>query len=233
MRVAVVDDDPYIISLITNMISAYWRDIPYEQDDFINGLEFIQSIPSNDYNIVFMDIEMDIIDGIEAVKRLREIDINENIYVIYISSHTDNAYNLFSFHPFGFLKKPIVYEDIANTLKAIERDMQKNQEYISITVDRKAIIVSLNDVIFVQSAKHKLSIFLYSGKILDCYMKMEDLEKKITCLVHYFIRIHTSYLVNKHYIELYKRESISVKGVELPVSRKYRDFVLKNFHESC
>lgn len=232
MRIAVVDDDPYIISQITCMLSSYWNEKEYVQDDFVNGYEFIKSIHQYEYNIVFMDIEMNNIDGVEAIKQLREIDINESVYVIFVSSHVDNLHNLFRFHPFGFIKKPVLYEDIANILLSIENHIQKKQEYISIIVERKNVIVSLYDIVFIQSEKHKLSLFLNSGTVLDCYMKMDSLEKVIKSKVHYFLRIHTSYLVNKHYIELYKRESISLKGSELPISRKYRESVLKNFHES-
>lgn len=161
ISIAVVDDDFANIAIITQAISNFFKEDEYEQDDFYDGIEFVEHIrQSAKYNIVFMDIEMKMMNGDEAVRILREVEDDENTYVIFMSSHTDNLTRLFALHPFDFIVKPSEYKTIMNILKKIKFSMKKSRTSISLTVNRKNVEIYLSEIKYIQSEAHKLNIHL-------------------------------------------------------------------------
>lgn len=224
ISIAVVDDDFANIAIITQAISNFFKDDEYEQDDFYDGIEFVEHIrQSAKYNIVFMDIEMKMMNGDEAVRILREVEDDENTYVIFMSSHTDNLTRLFALHPFDFIVKPPECKTIMNILKKIKFFMKKSRTSISLTVNRKNVEIYLSEIKYIQSEAHKLNIHLCNtSEIISCYMKMDELFYMIQGKNYDFIRVHTSYIVNKQYITKYTKKSISIGEEEIPISNKYR-----------
>lgn len=231
MRIAVVDDDYRVIAQVTNYLDKYFNDTSYTQDDYTDGIEFINSLSESKYNIVFMDLEMEHINGTDAIKKLREIDENENTYVIFISSHDDNLIPLFSLHPFGFIQKPFSYDDIFQYLSRIVNHIQENNRLLPLTINRKNILLPVADILYVHSERHKLIIHLKDSSIYETYEKLNSFEAKLTEISSDFLRIHTSFLVNKKYVTLYKRESLFIGTTELQISRKYLDQVINNLHK--
>lgn len=82
ISIAVVDNDFANIAIVTKVISQFFEKDEYEQDDFYDGVEFVEQLrQSIKYNIVFMAIEMKIMNGDEAIRILRELEDDENTYV--------------------------------------------------------------------------------------------------------------------------------------------------------
>ena len=177
INIAVVDDDFENIAIITRVISYFFKKDEYEQDDFYDGVEFVEHIrQSARYNIVFMDIEMKMMNGDEAVRILREVEDEENTYVIFMSSHTDNLTRLFALHPFDFMVKPLESNTIMDILRKIKSFMKKSRTTISLTVNRKNVEIYLSEIKYIQSEAHKLNIYLCNtSEIVSCYMKMDEL----------------------------------------------------------
>ena len=89
ITIAIVDDDYKMLAKFSEILGRYYGTGNVIQQDYVNGLEFVRSLSEGLPNIVFMDIEMDLMDGREAIEKLREKDRNENTFVVFISSHTD------------------------------------------------------------------------------------------------------------------------------------------------
>lgn len=232
IHIAVVDDDYRVIADITRMLKAFYGEDRYEQDDFCDGYEFIQNIGKPIiYDIVFMDIEMKRMNGEDAIRKLRESDINENTYVVYISSHTDNLSSLFALHPFDFLVKPVSYDKLSEVLKKMSIAMVNKRASISVTVNRKEMDICLSEIRYIQSEAHKLKIFMReSGVVLYCYMKMDDIYKKIQEKSSDFVRIHASFIVNRCYVSRYQKASLLIGNTEIPISQKFRNEMMINIH---
>lgn len=232
MRIAVVDDDSRVMALLTKYIAAFFRETAYVQDDFSNGAEFIESLSEYEYNIVFMDIEMNCMNGEEAVKILRKQDINENVFVVFVSSHTNNLTSLFSLRPFDFITKPFSYDDVNSILSAIMSKINTRNGFITITTNRQKYKLSVNDIMYINSDKHKLIIFLQNNKTLEAYMKLTDIEAELNAVSSDFLQIHKSFIVNRKYIKQYKRESIVIGDATLNISRQYQDSIMLSFREN-
>lgn len=230
ISIAVVDNDFANIAIVTKVISQFFEKDEYEQDDFYDGVEFVEQLrQSIKYNIVFMAIEMKIMNGDEAIRILRELEDDENTYVVFMSSYTDNLTSLFSLHPFDFIVKPLDKNIIMNILRKIKLSMSRNRMSISLTVNRRNVEIFLSEIKYIQSEAHKLNIHLCNTtEIITCYMKLNELF----CLIQEknleFIRVHASYIVNKQYVTKYTKKFVSIGEEEIPISNKYRVNITKD-----
>lgn len=233
IHIAVIDDDYRTIADITQALVNFYGKDEYDQDDFKDGLEFTRNLGSPvKYDIVFVDIEMEHMNGEETIRKLREIDINENIYVIYVSSHTDNLYNLFSLHPFDFIVKPIDYDRVAEVLRKISTSMMDRRAEITVIENRKEVRIRLSEIKYIQSEAHKIKIILNtSSEPISCYMKMDSLHKKIQEKSSDFIRVHASFIVNRCYVSRYLKNAVLIGNVEIPISNRYRNEMMSNIHK--
>lgn len=232
MSIAVVDDDDRVLARFTSILERYFGAENYVQQDFSNGQEFIDSLAGGLPNIVFMDIEMKLMNGKDAVHKLREKDINESTFVIYVSSHTDQLVSFFSLHPFDFLVKPFSDEDVFAILRKISDRISKDNKTCTLMIDRKEVGIHVSDVIWVQSQGHRLEVKTCTGeKSYYCYGKLNDFYRSLEELSDDFIRIHTSYVVNRKYITKFTQSEVFVKEQAFPISTKYKMEMTMKLHE--
>lgn len=228
LHIAVVDDDMRVVADITNILQLFYKDIVYEQEDFSDGAEFVESLKDNKrYDIVFMDIEMPEINGDEAVRELRKSDADEKTFVVYVSSHTDNIVGLFSLHPFDFVEKPVNQSKVISILQKISKARQDKLSTITVLVNRREQKIVLSDIIYAESEGHRLLIYLKGQpEPLVSYTKMDEFYKLIRENSVDFIRTHTSFVVNRCYVNRYFRDHVLVGSHEIPVSSKYKNKML-------
>ena len=190
-RIAIVDDDNRITLKISAILEKYYGKNSYMEEEYANGAEFIQEFTEFRPNIVFMDIEMDQMNGEEAVRILREWDIHENVFVVYVSSHQECLAPLFALHPFDFLLKPFSEEDMIAILQKIRRKMDRQKNTLTFVADRKEMTVHVEDIVWIQSVAHRLEIKLCTEENpVYSYGKLNDLWPKLEGMGEDFLRIH-------------------------------------------
>lgn len=229
-RIAVVDDDYKVISEMTNIIATFFRK-DYTQDDFTDGYELINALDKEHYDIVFLDIEMKYVGGLKTIEAIRRHDPNETVHIVFISSHEDNLIPFFQYHPYAFLRKPISYEETSNVLCNIVRNMQHSQRFIKLMVNRNEIHICIADIVYIQSVGHSLLIKMKNGEELRSYSKIDAIYKILIATGDSFLRIHASYVINGHYVDYYKKDTVKINGQILPISRKYQKELVLRFHE--
>ena len=232
-RIAIVDDDNRIAIKISAILEKYYGKNSYMEEEYVNGAEFIREFPEFRPNIVFMDIEMGQMNGEEAVRRLREWDIHENVFVVYVSSHQECLAPLFALHPFDFLVKPFCDEDVIRVLKKIQKKMERQKTSLTFIADRKEITVHVEDIVWIQSIAHKLEIKLCTEMIpIYTYGKLNDLWSKLESMGDEFLRIHASFVVNRSFVTKYTQKAVYIDKMEIPVSAKYRSEVMRRIFET-
>ena len=232
LHISIVDDDYRVIAQLTDILRQYYAAEGYTQEDYSNGLEFCQSLGENCPDIVFMDIEMEPVNGKEAVKKLREADVNENVFVIFISSHTEQLAPLFSLHPFDFLVKPFDTADVKEILDKIKLRLAKRKRTISLVIGRKELHLPADDIMWIQSVGHRLELQTSAEETPLChYGKLKDLYSELAEISPDFLRIHASYVVNRKYITKYTQDTIFIREKAFPISAKYRTEITLKIHE--
>lgn len=234
IQIAICDDDPWITGqleqLIINAVSNLSR---VDISIFYSGTSFSRAIqPGCPFDIIFMDIEMKGIDGIQAGHLLRENEDNDFVQLIYISSYEQYHVQLFDVQPSGFVKKPIEPEVFAHKLiSAVQKVIRKRQhgmkKFLPIQQSGKELLVPFRDIMYIESNLRKIHLYTRNEQI-DYYSTLNTEEKKLPA--SHFIRIHQSYMVNCYFIrEISSHKVVLLTGQELPISDKKSASAKQNY----
>ena len=226
--VGICDDGEHTCEELERMLLHYGKEneIQMEIEVWRSGIELQRHLEQQEevLDILFLDIEMPGLNGIEVGKYIRKELEDRNMKLIYISGKTVYAMELFQVQPLNFLVKPLCQEKIdevmnlALELIGIEQGkfrFQKGKNYYSVSYREIKYFYSVGREIHLVMENREESFY---GKLKE--VKME-LSKD-------YIQIHQSYIVNKKYIRRYRKDSVELlSGVDLPISRAYREAVCK------
>lgn len=219
----IVDDEPMALQLL----ESYVLRTPYLQLEgkFSNGIEVLQFLhEKKQIDIIFMDIQMPEIDGLELSKK---IPIQTKI--IFTTAFDQYAIEGYKVNATGYLLKPFNYIEF---LEATEKAKQlllptKNKEveipdYIFVKSEYKQIKIFLNDVIYIESMKDYAKIFLISQSspivtLLSLKKLNEELPKEN------FMRVHRSFIVSLEKIEIVEKNQIVFGKQRITVAEPYRE----------
>lgn len=230
IRIAIVDDEYDQIQKINQVVSAFFTEkkIPTSIDLFTSGEDLLNATTM--YDIIFLDIQMSGIDGIETGQRLRVN--NKNAAMFYITSFQDYIQQSMTIHPFAFIVKPftdeVVRKNLDDYLKYQYCSEKKQKEMFMIdTVDDRHFNVNMNEIMY----------FSYKGeRITTVFMKDSSYEIKnsLTAIYEklnhdYFVIPHRSFIVNLQHIKEIdgKNKNIVMKNGDLVfIARgKYNDVI--------
>lgn len=182
------------------------------------------------YDIVYLDIEMPGVNGIETAQKLQTI--NHSVIIIFVSSYSCYVTNAFRVNAFQFLLKDNLTDDdiIFEYQRARERYKKEHFKYC---VNQKSGVsyVPINKIVCIESANRHLYIIFSDGTFLEYRGKLDKEEIKL--LPYNFIRTHESFLVNISLINMIKGDSLIMNTVskeEIPISRKYKENVLNTYN---
>ena len=222
-KIAVCDDVASVCNELKTMIMDMKNDLICKEitiDTFYSGEALIDSIKEeNLYDLIFLDIELGKINGVEVGHIIREQMEDYVTKIIYISSKDIYDRQLFDVQPLHFLKKPIdskkVFDDIQLAMKISEKE-NRNFEFKSF---RNTIKVPYRDILYFESRGRK--VFLVGTKNnYTFYGNIKSLEE---VLPKFFIHPNRSYFVNYEFITCFKfEELIMTDGSIIPISRNKR-----------
>lgn len=222
LNIAIIDDDINVASQLENILLQYLKKfyLKFNIDVFYNGNEFIKQLNFDEkYDVLFLDIEIGDLTGIDVGKYVRETLKDEFIKIIYISSHTSYAMQLFKTRPTDFLVKPIKEEEVINIINILLNLINSQYEYFEFNLDFNTYRVYLKDIIYFNTIKQSKKImlrtsnkdFIFYGRIKEIYDYLKNYR---------FIQPFNSYIVNYDYVEsIGKEKIILVNKEEIPLSR--------------
>lgn len=154
MNIAIVDDSRSEQRTIENAVKA-WADNLHQSISlsmFENGESFIEGIADSSFDIVFMDIYMDGISGIEASKKLREHSLDT--LLIFMTTSPDHMADAFPCHAFDYILKPISLERLNKTLDEALKLLPDNQPYLDITFEKQKLSLLYSEIFYILSSSN-------------------------------------------------------------------------------
>ena len=225
INIAVCDDEKCMAEKIEKMAEDFFRrkNTDISVVEYSSGEELLKS--NERIDILFLDIGMQGMDGIETAGRLRAHGYNG--FLIFVTVLKEMVFRSFEVQPFDYLVKPVQEEHFEKTMERLFRSMQDrlSTEKVNLLVRKgcESNIISFEDIICCEIMDRKVYLYLVSGEVIDYYERIENLEKKLDGR---FFRCHRSYLINLNHLKSYRNNTAYMAdGKEIPVSRlRSREF---------
>jgi DNA-binding LytR/AlgR family response regulator len=223
LRIAVCDDEKAICAqleyILKKISDSLLEEIQIEV--FFSGEELCEFLIKNAYfDIIFLDIELKLMNGIEVGKKLREEMLNEITQIIYISGKESYAMELFEVRPLNFLVKPLSHERIKEVFKTALRLIKRNEQFFTYQMGHISYKVAMKDILYFESNDRKINIITTKG-VDTFYGSLDETLKQVE--ESQFLNIHKSYLVNYNYIARFEYTQVTMaNGKVLPISQARR-----------
>ena len=229
IRCIAIDDEP----LALRQIAEYIKKTPFLElaGQFENAIQAIEGMENTPVDLMFVDINMPDLSGIDFVKTLENSPM-----VIFVTAYSEYALESFKVNAIDYLLKPIGYNDFlraANKARTYFENMlthpakeEGDKDYLFVKSEYKIVRISLKDIIYIEGMREYVRIHLSTGKSLMPLISLRVLEEQLPS--DRFMRVHRSYIVNLEKITTIDHSRIIFDGkVYIPVSEQYKDFFQK------
>src|SRR6187431_781577 len=233
LRCLLIDDEPPALKVLASYISS------------INGLEIagqcrnaieaLTVLHEKTVDVIFLDIKMPRLLGTDFLKNL-----SHPPKVIFVTAYREYAVDGFELDAVDYLVKPVSFERFFKAITKLNRlmgretisasvDYKSNPEafvYLKVDKDMKKIFV--NDIVYIESWKDYIKLFLINGKSLIIKQTITAMENLLS--EHRFLRVHRSYMVSINKISGYNGISVQLETKEIPIGRLYKQVVMEKLH---
>jgi DNA-binding LytR/AlgR family response regulator len=172
-------------------------------------------------DILFLDIELKQLSGMETARNLRKRD--SHTLLIFVTAYPDFVFQGYEVHAFHYILKPYENQKIMKVLEQAIKELGQNREHY-FTLEQKSGTTKIpaKKILAFSSDRRKIIISLEDGNKLEFYGKLDAVE---TDLPDYFIRCHNRHLVNLNYVTALEKDGCTLRSQSFPVSRAYRQSV--------
>lgn len=225
LRIALVDDNPEDIARTRGYLERYQdeKQVRMQVSSFLSSLDFIEEYGKGDgYDVIFLDVEMPGMDGMETAREVRGMD--EAAGIIFITNMAQYAIRGYEVNAIDFMVKPIGYYNFSDKLeKAAGYARRRAGRELLLRVEDGIRRLPASDVWYVEKDKNYLVYHTAKGEFRVRGTMQEAREKLGECS---FAECTAGCLANLQYVERIGRDTVLLNQAELPVSRRLkRDFV--------
>jgi DNA-binding LytR/AlgR family response regulator len=229
----IVDDEPMARVVLASFVDK----IPNLElvKSCKNAMEAFEVVNQQKIDIFFLDINMPDISGLSLAKT-----INQKSKIIFTTAYREYAVDGFNLQAVDYLLKPIPFDRflqainryfegvyfIENEIK-IEESTLKN-DFIFVRSERKMVKINFDEIRYIESLSDYIKIYL-ADKISTTRETISNIETKLPN--NNFLRIHRSYIVNLKKVVSYTNEFVEIGKKAIPISRTYKENVLKKLNE--
>ena len=233
LKCIAIDDEP----LALRQLKSYIEKIPYLElaATCNNALEAQQLLASQHVDLIFVDINMPDLSGVEFVRSLVDRPM-----VIFTTAYSEYAVEGFKLDAVDYLLKPFSFADFsrsagkANSLyelrhnqragepEATPEALPKDKEYISVKADYKVSLVKISDIVYLESEGEYVRMHLADGTTITTLFRLKNMEAALPSDM--FMRVHRSYIVNLRCIKGYVRGRVFLSDTEyVPIGENYKE----------
>ena len=218
-----IDDEPHAL----RQLSEYIEVVPFLslEKAFESAIEACIFLKENTVDLVFVDISMPDLNGIDFAKSL-----SKQIKIIFITAHSEFAYEGFQIDAADYLLKPISFTDFFRSVNKVNEryfrqnsslpEIHQSRDYLFIKSEYRIIRINFKDIKYIESKREYVKIYLEGNEPIKSLMSMKKMEE--TLPENIFMRVHRSFIVNLDKITIVERNRIVFDNkVYIPISENY------------
>lgn len=222
-NIAIVEDEQGAADLLISYLDRYSKASgeQFNAVRFADPIAFLENYKAT-FDIVFMDIEMPNMNGMEAAEKMRRVD--SRTILIFVTNMAQYAVNGYAVDALDFIVKPVTYANFALKMRrAVERLKDSDEVKMTVNTENGVICVAASQIKYIEVYNHKL-VYHLTDTNLTAYGQLKKAEKLLP--KNSFCRCNNCFLVNLRYVTALKGYTVVLGGEELPVSHgKRKDFM--------
>lgn len=235
LNCTIIDDEPLAVEVIRDFIEK----VPFLQlnSSYTNAMEALQHVSGKETDLLFLDIKMPDISGIDFVKSLQQ----KPAAVIFTTAYQEYALESYNINVLDYLLKPIPFNRFLNAvtraheyvsaLKSPRKEDGLARKFIFIKTEYKIVKVELNDILYIEGLKDYSKIYLKDNpKPIFTLQNLKSFEAKFP--PEQFTRIHRSYIVSVDKINVICKNRVVIGQTDIPISIGFKNNIQEIIHKN-
>jgi len=232
IRALIVEDEP----LSQEVIETYIKDYPIIElvKSCNNAIEALEALKQYDIQLIFLDINMPVLSGINMVKSLPLPPA-----IIFTTAYPEYAIEGFELDAVDYLVKPYSFERFVKAVNKVRDKMEtataaaaakqtQQQSFIVIKADKKLYKLDFDDIHYFNSTGDYVKVFTKQGKVIITNETLRNIEAGLP--VHLFIRVHKSFIVSVKSIRYIEGNQVMVDTTTIPIGLTYKEELISKFN---
>ena len=225
MNIAVCDDENKILEEIAAFIE---KEFPGSRVEvFSDGQSFLTAVKSasnDEPDLLLIDIDMPGMNGMEVAAALTEE--KSRTLIVFVTAHDELVYDSFKYHPFAFVRKKYLEEELRGVLKDCQKEIDSRNKQFIFQNASQTINLAQSEILYFEGQANYLAIHT-TGDEYRMRSTMTAVEKELENCG--FLRIHKGFLVNLEHVKILKSENLELDNGELlPIGKSYSDEAKKS-----
>ncbi|WP_299056172.1 LytTR family DNA-binding domain-containing protein [uncultured Eubacterium sp.] len=218
LRLAICDDNEYVVEQIESYIERI-KEVAIKYEVYFSAEEFYKNMHEMDFDVYFLDIEIANTSGIELAEKIRKS--NQYSLIVFITSHSRYALDVFRVNTFDFLLKPISFERFKEEICKIDNYIFTLKNNFVFMQNKNKYAIPCYDIVYIEKIRRKAYIHKKLENIYECNMTMDEIINRLP--TDMFVKINRSCVVNMSMIDdIVKNELYLKNGKVLYIARDYK-----------
>ena len=217
MKIYLCDDE---LKMREEITARVLEDLPEaEVYTFSDGGELLQQLKEVPCELLLLDNDMPEFSGMEVAAGLSELA--KKPLLVFVTNHDELVYESFRYHPFGFVRKQFLDEELKKVLQDCKAELEQRKRHFNFRMDGKEVCLLLTELLYFESEGNYLKVYTTGEeyRFRSTISAVENALKK-----EGFLRLHKGFLVNQSAIRLFGAEAVELTdGRILPVGKTYAE----------
>lgn len=232
INAAICDDESMALNMVSSALKSCFaqQKVSLKLEKFTSSETFSKAIPGNQWELVFLDIDIPGLDGIELGKKLKAE--KPDVVIIYISNCEDRVFDAFAAHPFGFVRKSSFLKDVESVVRLYIKEViqkEKTEESLEVKIQGGITRLKINNIMYIECDKDYQDIYMAdTSQKVRIQQRMNILEENLK--KYGFLRVHTGYLVNHKYVVRIENDHVQLQNdIVVPMSRRRKKEIVLEY----